>query len=75
MVTKQLVFRKDRISFSVAQYYWKILMKQKLKIAQQDCVYRSVYHIDYAKTTDNVIPLYLVIPKLYGSVEEQKGYK
>ena len=50
-------------------------MKQKLKIAQQDCVYRSVYLIDYAKTTDDVNPLYLIIPKLYGSVEEQKGYK
>ena len=50
-------------------------MKQKLKIAQQDCVYRSVYHIDYTKTTDNVNPLYLIIPKIYGSVEEQKGYK
>ena len=35
---------------------------------------RSVYHIDYAKTTNNVNPLYLIIPDLYGSIEEQKSY-
>ena len=25
--------------------------------------------------TGNVNPLYLIIPELYGSIEEQKGYK
>ena len=32
-------------------------------------------HIDYTKTMNNVNPLYLIIPELYGSIEEQKGYK
>ena len=36
---------------------------------------RSIYHIDYAKTINNVNPFYLIIPELYGSIEEQKGYK
>ena len=49
--------------------------KTKLKITQHDCVDQSIYHIDYAKTTNNVNPLYLIIPELYGSIEEQKGYK
>ena len=49
--------------------------KTKLKITQHDCVDRSIYHIDYAKTTNNVNSLYLIIPELYGSIEEQKGYK
>ena len=49
--------------------------KTKLKITQHDCVDRSIYHIDYAKTTNNVNPLYLIIPELYGSIKEQKGYK
>ena len=49
--------------------------KAKLKITQRDCVDRSIYHIDYAKTTNNVNPLNLIIPELYGSIEEQKGYK
>ena len=39
------------------------------------CVDRSIYHIDYTKTTNNVNPLYLIIPELYGTIEEQKGYK
>ena len=37
--------------------------------------YRFIYYIDYEKTTGNVNPLYLIIPELYGSIEEQKGYK
>ena len=49
--------------------------KTKLKITQHDCVDRSIYHIDYAKTTNNINPLYLIIPELYGSIEEQNGYK
>ena len=49
--------------------------KTKLKITQHDYVDRSIYHSDYAKTTNNVNPLYLIIPELYGSVEEQKCYK
>ena len=49
--------------------------KTKLKITQHDCVDRSIYHIDYAKTTNNVNPLNLVIPELYGSIKQQKGYK
>ena len=49
--------------------------KTKLKITQHDCVDRFIYQIDYEKTTGNVNPLYLIIPELYGSIEEQKGYK
>ena len=49
--------------------------KTNLKIAQHDYVDRSIYHIDYAKTTNNVKPLYLIIPELYGSIDERKGYK
>ena len=49
--------------------------KTKLKITQHDYIDRSIYHIDYAKTMNNVNPLYLIVPELYGSIEEQKGYK
>ena len=49
--------------------------KRKLKITQHDFVDRSIYHIDYAKTTNNVNPLHLIVLELYGSTEEQKGYK
>ena len=49
--------------------------KTKLKITQHDCIDRSIYHIDYAKTTNNVNPLNLIIPELYGSIKEQNGYK
>ena len=53
----------------------KYFDKTKIKITQHDCVDRSIYHIDYAKTTNNANPLYLIIAELYGSIEEQKGYK
>ena len=53
----------------------KYFDKTKLKIKQHDCVDRSIYHIDYAKTTNNVNLLYLIIPEPYGPIEEQKGYK
>ena len=49
--------------------------KTKLKITKHDCVDQFIYNIDYEKTTGNVNPLYLIIPELYGSIEEQKGYK
>ena len=49
--------------------------KTKLKLTQHDYVERSIYNIDYAKTMNNVNPLYLIIPELYGSIEEQNGYK
>ena len=58
-----------------------IIAKTKLKITQpvaslqHDYVDRSIYHIDYAKNMNNVNPLYLIIPELYGSIEEQNGYK
>ena len=44
--------------------------KAKLEITQHDCIDRSIYHIDYAKTANNFNPLYLIIPE-----KEQKGYK
>ena len=49
--------------------------KTKLKITQHDCVDRFIYHIDYEKTMGNVSPLYLIIPRLYGSIEEHEGHK
>ena len=49
--------------------------KTKLKITQHDCFDRSIYHIDCAKTTNNVNPLHLIVPELYGTIKEQKGYK
>ena len=49
--------------------------KTKLKITQHDYVDRSIYHIGCEETMNNVNPLYLIITELYGSIEEQKGYK
>ena len=49
--------------------------KTKLKITQHDCFDRSIYHIDYAKSTNNVNPLHLIVPELYEPIEEENGYK
>ena len=75
MVVKQLVLKKRSHYFFNSLVLLKDFDKAKLKITQHDCVDRSIYRIDYAKTTNNVNPLYLIIPELYGSIEEQKGYK
>ena len=75
MVTKQLVLKKRSNYCLSSLVLLKDFDKTKLKITQHDCVDRSIYHIDYAKTTNNVNPLYLIIPKLYGSIKEQNGYK
>ena len=75
MVIKQLVLKK-RSNYSPSNLvFLKDFDKIKLKITQHDYVDRYIYHIDYAKTTDNINPLYLIIPELYGSIEEQKGYQ
>ena len=75
MVIKQLVLKNRSYYFFNNSVLLKDFDKTKLKITQHDCVDRSIYHIDYAKTTNNINPLYLVIPELYGSIEEQNGYK
>ena len=75
MVIKQLFFKKRSHYFFSSSALLKDFDKIKLKITQHDCVDRSICHIDYAKTTNNVNPLYLIIPELYGSIEEHKGYK
>ena len=75
MVIKQLVFKKRPHYFFSSSILLKDFDKTKLKITQHDCVDRFIYHIDYEKTTGNVNPLYLIIPELYRSIEEQKGYK
>ena len=75
MVIKQLVLKKRSYYFFNNSVLLKNFDKTKLKITQHDCVDRSIYHIDYAKTTNNINPLYLIIPELYGSIEEQNGYK
>ena len=75
MVTKQLVLKK-RSNYSLSSLVLlKGFDKAKLKITQHDCVDRSINHIDYEKTTNNVNPLYLIIPELYGSIKEQNGNK
>ena len=75
MVTKQLVLKK-RSNYSLSSLVLlKDFDKTKLKIRQHDCVDRSIYHIDHAKTTNNVNLLYLFIPEFYGSIKEQNGYK
>ena len=75
MVIKQLVLKKRSYYFFNNSVLLKDFDKAKLKITQHDCVDRSIYHIDYAKTTNNINPLYLIIPELYGSIEEQNSYK
>ena len=75
MVIKQLVFKKRPHYFFSSSILLKDFDKTKLKITQHDCVDRFIYHVDFEKTTGNVNPLYLIIPELYGSIEEQKGYK
>ena len=75
MVTKQLVLKK-RSNYSLSSLVLlKDFDKTKLKITQHDCVDQSIYHIDYAKTTNNINPLDLIIPELCGSIKEQNGYK
>ena len=75
MVIKQLVLKKRSYYFFNNSVLLKDFDKTKLKITQHDCIDRSIYHIDYAKTTNNINPLNLIIPELYGSIEEQNGYK
>ena len=75
MVIKQLDLKKRSHYFFSSSVLLKDFDKAKLRITQHNCVDRSIYHIDYAKTTNNANPLYLIIPELYGSIEEQKGYK
>ena len=73
MVVKQLVLKKRSHYFFSSLVLLKHFDKTKLKIAQHDCVDRTVYHIDYAKNTSNVNPLYLIIPEFYGSIEEHEN--
>ena len=75
MIIKQLIFKKGSHCSFNSLVLLKDFDKTKLKITQHDYVDRSIYHIDYAKTMNNVNPLYFIIPELYGSIEEQKGYK
>ena len=75
MVIQQLVLKKGSHYFFNSLVLLKDFDETKLKITQHDYVDRSIYHIDYAKNINNVNPLYLIIPELYGSIEEQNGYK
>ena len=75
MVIKQLVLKKRPHYFFISSILLKDVDKTKLKITQHDCVDQFIYHIDYEKTMRNVNPLYLIIPELHGSIEEQKSYK
>ena len=48
--------------------------RSKLRITKHDCVERNVYHIDYEKNAININPFYLVIPELYGSIDNDCKY-
>ena len=75
MVIKQLVLKKRSYYFFNNSVLLKDFDKTKLKIVKHDCVDRYVYHIDYAKNINNVNPLYLIIPELYGYIKEHEGRK
>ena len=75
MVIKQLILKKRSQYFFSSSVLLKDFDKTKLKIAEHDCVDQTVYHIDYAKTTNNINPLYLTIPEFYGSIKENEGRK
>ena len=60
MVIKQLVLKKGSHLFFRSLVSLKDFDKTKLKITH-DYVDRSIYDIDYAKTTNNVNPLCLII--------------
>ena len=72
---KQLALKKRSYYFFNNSVLLKDFDKTKLKIVKHDCVDRYVYHIDYVKNIDNVNPLYLIIPKFYGYIEEHEGRK
>ena len=75
MVIKQLILKTRSQYFFSSSVLLKDFDKTKLKIAEHDCVDQTVYHIDYAKTTNNINPLYLTIPEFYGSIKENEGGK
>ena len=75
MVIKQLVLKKRSYYFFNNSVLLKDFDKTKLKIVKHDCVDWYVYHIDYVKNINNVNPLYLIIPKFYGYIEEHEGRK
>ena len=57
MVIKQLVL-KHRSNYSPSKLvFLKDFDKTKLKITQHNCVDQSIYHIDYARTTNNINPI------------------
>ena len=75
MVIKQLAPKKRSYYFFNNSLLLKDFDKTKLKIVKHDCVDWYVYHIDYVKNINNVNPLYLIIPELYGYIEEHEGRK
>ena len=75
MVIKRLVLKERSCYFLNNSVLLKDFDKTKLKIVKHDCVDQYVYHIDYIKNINNVNPLYLIIPELYGYIEEHKGSK
>ena len=75
MVIKRLVLKKRSCYFFNNSVLLKDFDKTKLKIVKHDCVDRYVYHIDYVKNINNVNPLYLIIHKFYGYIEEHEGRK
>ena len=75
MVIKQLVLKKRSQYFFSNSVLLKDFDKTKLKIVRHDCLDRYVYHIDYAKSINNVNPLYLIIPEFYRYIEEHEGHK
>ena len=75
MVVEQLVLKKKSLYLFKDSDFLKDFDETKLKIAQHDCVYRTIYHVDYTKDMVRINPLYLVISECYGYIEERKGQK
>ena len=73
MVIEQLVLKEKSLYLFKNSVYLKDFDETKLKIAQNDCVDRVIYHVDYAKDIIKINPLHLIISKFYGHIEEDKG--
>ena len=75
MVVEQLVLREKSPYLFKDSVFLKDFDETKLKIAQHDCVDRTIYDADYTKDMVKINPLYLVITESYGYIEERKGQK
>ena len=70
-----LVLNDRSYYFFSSSVLLKDFNSRKLKVVKYDCGDRDVYHLDYAKDTNNFNPLYLIIPKVIAFIEEREGRK